>query len=695
MITKLKQCGIIITIASVVVIGSTHKQDALVKSTMLKAINNMFQHAYDSYMEHGFPHDEVLPLTCSGQDTWGPFALTLVDSLDTLYLMGNYTEFEQSAHRIINVLNFDLDKNVSVFETTIRVLGGLISSHYCAISLRDHSSGHFMVWYDRQFIDLAEELGNRLLLAFDTATGIPYGTVNLRYGVPPKETTVSSLAGAGTHLLEFLHLSALTGDSSFATASRTAMRSLYILRSSRGLWGNHIDVRTGIWTHRDSGIGPNQDSFYEYLLKGYIMTGDVEFLEMFDTAYDAINAYMKKGDWYVDVNMRTGQPSLLWFTALSAFWPGLQVLYGHVAAAERTLLNFFSIWRSFGFVPEVFDLRTGRVHPTQAMYPLRPEMAESLWYISSATRDDHWQSLGLNILGAINTSAAASCGYTTIANVSDHRQSNRMESFFLSETLKYLFLLVNGTSPPMKQEPFHRGFVFNTEAHPLPLLSIDSHQPLPWQSNVMDLAITFFVHVVACLSSKNMAVRQKVALWPSLVLPIPEQVDTPLFERSKSLFGEGKVEFTKQTNYFQKHPPSWYIRRSILWDTCISFKTQPWLYDFCFGKTVIRYRIENNSRTQRTVLGVRNLREITRNGSSLSHLERLVGRPLAEFPSPRETVTDNLNSGDPCNENGKQHSVQVTYSCVDNTKIEHATVSIEILSDCKHQVRISTPLMCT
>lgn len=72
------------------------------------------------------------------------------------------------------------------------------------------------------------------------------------------------------------------------------MRSLYILRSSRGLWGNHIDVRTGIWTHRDSGIGPNQDSFYEYLLKGYIMTGDVEFLEMFDTAYDAINAYMKK-----------------------------------------------------------------------------------------------------------------------------------------------------------------------------------------------------------------------------------------------------------------------------------------------------------------------------------------------------------------------------------------------------------------
>lgn len=55
--------------------------------------------------------------------------------------MGNYTEFEQSAHRIINVLNFDLDKNVSVFETTIRVLGGLISSHYCAISLRDHSSG--------------------------------------------------------------------------------------------------------------------------------------------------------------------------------------------------------------------------------------------------------------------------------------------------------------------------------------------------------------------------------------------------------------------------------------------------------------------------------------------------------------------------------------------------------------------------
>lgn len=75
----------------------------------------------------------------------------------------------------------------------------------------------------------------------------------------------------------------------------------------------------------DSGIGSNQDSFYEYLLKGYMLFNDPDLLAIFEDMYAGVRTHMKKGHWYVDVHMSQGSMTLPWFTALSAFWPGLQV----------------------------------------------------------------------------------------------------------------------------------------------------------------------------------------------------------------------------------------------------------------------------------------------------------------------------------------------------------------------------------
>lgn len=100
---------------------------------------------------------------------------------------------------------------------------------------------------------------------------------------------------------------------------------MFVNRSALGLVGNHIDVWSGTWKYLDSGIGPNQDSFYEYLLKAYVLFGDFEYLYMFEDFYRTIAAYMKKQDWYVDVHMANGHVSLPWFTSLGAFWPGVQV----------------------------------------------------------------------------------------------------------------------------------------------------------------------------------------------------------------------------------------------------------------------------------------------------------------------------------------------------------------------------------
>ena len=95
-------------------------------------VRGMFQHAYNSYLEHAFPYDELRPLSCDGVDTWGSYSLTLIDALDTLAVMGNYTEFQRVYAIIEQRKNFDANINVSVFETNIRIVGGLLAAHLVA-----------------------------------------------------------------------------------------------------------------------------------------------------------------------------------------------------------------------------------------------------------------------------------------------------------------------------------------------------------------------------------------------------------------------------------------------------------------------------------------------------------------------------------------------------------------------------------
>lgn len=89
----------------------------------------MFQHAYDSYLRFAYPYDELRPLSCDGVDTWGSYSLTLIDALDTLAIMGNSTEFRRVVDIVVKRQIFDTDVNVSVFETNIRIIGGLLSAH--------------------------------------------------------------------------------------------------------------------------------------------------------------------------------------------------------------------------------------------------------------------------------------------------------------------------------------------------------------------------------------------------------------------------------------------------------------------------------------------------------------------------------------------------------------------------------------
>ncbi|KAF8093108.1 hypothetical protein N665_0390s0016 [Sinapis alba] len=430
-------------------------------------VREMFYHAFDGYMNNAFPLDELKPLSCQGEDTLGGYALTLIDSLDTLALLGDRERFTSSVQWIGKNLQFNINKTVSVFETTIRVLGGLLSAHLIA---SDYATGMRIPSYDNELLVLAEDLTRRMLPAFDTPTGIPYGSVNLMYGVDEHESKITSTAGGGTLTLEFGVLSRLTNDPVFEQVAKNAVRGLWARRSSLDLVGAHINVFTGEWTQKDAGIGTSIDSFYEYLLKAYILFGDEEYLYIFQEAYGSAMHYLHKDPWYVEVNMDSG--AIVWpvFNSLQAFWPGLQVLAGDVDPAIRTHTAFFSVWKRYGFTPEGFNLATLSVQYGQKSYPLRPELIESTYWLYKATRDPRYLDAGRDFVASLQYGAKCPCGYCHITDVELHKQEDHMESFFLAETVKYLWLLFDlavDSDNLVDNGPYK--YIFSTEGHLLPL----------------------------------------------------------------------------------------------------------------------------------------------------------------------------------------------------------------------------------
>ncbi|XP_026437314.1 alpha-mannosidase I MNS4-like [Papaver somniferum] len=429
-------------------------------------LRGMFYHAFNGYMDHAFPLDELRPLTCKGEDSLGGYALTLIDSLDTLALLGDRERFSASVEWIGKNLRFDINKTVSLFETTIRILGGLLSAHLIA---SDYATGMRVPSYNDELLHLSEDLAQRLLPAFDTPTGIPFGSVNLLHGVDDDESKITSTAGGGTLTLEFGVLSRLTNNPVYEQVTKNAVRGLWSRRSKLDLVGAHINVFTGEWTQKDAGIGTSIDSFYEYLLKAYILFGDEEYLFMFQEAYRAAMHYLYNDPWYVEVNMNSAQ--LVWplFNSLQAFWPGLQVLAGDIDPAIRTHAAFFSVWKKYGFTPEGFNLATFTVQYGQKSYPLRPELIESTYWLYKATRDPRYLDAGRDMVASLQYGAKCACGYCHISDVESHVQEDHMESFFLAETVKYLWLLFDLAAGPdnlVENGPYK--YIFSTEGHLFP-----------------------------------------------------------------------------------------------------------------------------------------------------------------------------------------------------------------------------------
>uniref|UniRef100_A0A672LQL5 alpha-1,2-Mannosidase n=1 Tax=Sinocyclocheilus grahami TaxID=75366 RepID=A0A672LQL5_SINGR len=433
----------------------------------------------DVVTDHAYPADELMPLTCRGRvrglepsrgdvdDALGKFSLTLIDTLDTLALLNKTAEFEEAVRRVVTDVRLDNDIVVSVFETNIRVLGGLLGGHSMAVMLKE--SGR-MVWYQDELLHMAKDLGLRLLPAFNTSSGLPYPRVNLRFGVRGPETrtgteTDTCTACAGTIILEFAALSRFTGDPTFEAHARRALDFLWEKRQrNSNLVGTTINIHSGEWVRRDSGVGAGIDSYYEYLMKAYILLGDEQFLQRFNTHYASIMKYISQPPLLLDVHIHKPLlPARTWMDSLLAFFPGLQVLKGDIRPAIETHEMLYQVTKKHNFLPEAFTTDF-RVH--WAQHPLRPEFAESTYFLYKATRDPYYLEVGRTILENLNRFARVPCGFAAMKDVRTGSHEDRMDSFFLAEMFKYLFLLF----AEEEDLPFNvEDYIFTTEAHLLPL----------------------------------------------------------------------------------------------------------------------------------------------------------------------------------------------------------------------------------
>jgi mannosidase alpha-like ER degradation enhancer 2 len=416
---------------------------------MAVTVREAFVHAWSAYEQHAWGHDEVRPLTKAPWD-WHDVSLlmTPVDAFDTMLLMGLDDSADRAKRLILERLSFDHDISVQVFEVTIRLLGGLLAA--------------YQMDGDARFLDLARDLGDRLLPAFGSATGMPYRFVNLRTGA--LRDPLSNPAEIGTLMLEFGTLSWLTGDARYYDAAKRATVALFERRSAIGLVGTTIDVETGEWRDRTSHMTGRIDSYYEYLLKSWRLFDDPDFGRMWRESIAAANRHLvdqqPSGVWYGHVDMDTGARVATRFGALDAFLPAVLALGGDLARADRLMASVYGMWTTFGIEPEQLDYVT--MEPVSPGYVLRPEAIESAYYLYRLTGDVRYREMGRTMVDSVLHYTRAEGGYASLGSVVTRQQTDRMESFFLAETLKYAYLLF---APPETLDL--QAVVFNTEAHPL------------------------------------------------------------------------------------------------------------------------------------------------------------------------------------------------------------------------------------
>ncbi|XP_013105225.1 mannosyl-oligosaccharide alpha-1,2-mannosidase IA isoform X1 [Stomoxys calcitrans] len=444
-------------------------------------VKKMMQHAWQNYKLYAWGKNELRPLSQRAHigSIFGSQELgaTIIDGLDTLYIMGLENEYKEGRDWIERKFSLDnVTADLSVFETNIRFIGGLLTM--------------YAFTGDNLYKERAQHVADKLLPAFQTPTGIPYGLVNPKTGLSKNYGWASGassiLSEFGTLHLEFSYLSDITGNPLYKERVQTIRQILKEIEKPKGLYPNFLNPKTGKWGQLHMSLGALGDSFYEYLLKAWLQSGqtDEEARQMFDEAMVAIIDHMVRtslnGLTYVsDLKFDRLEHKM---DHLACFAGGLFALGANTRQNEHTE-KFMSIGKGItntcheSYIrstthlgPEAFRFSEAAearaLKSNEKYYILRPETVESYLVLWRLTHDQKYRDWGWDAVQALEQHCRTPHGYSGIKNVYQDapQKDDVQQSFFLAETLKYLYLLFSDDSLIPLDE-----WVFNTEAHPLPI----------------------------------------------------------------------------------------------------------------------------------------------------------------------------------------------------------------------------------
>lgn len=497
-----------------------------------QAVKDAFLLSWNAYEEHGWGYDEYHPVSKSGRYMAQPNGMgwIIVDALDTLMIMNLTKELNHAREWISTNLDYEKNQDVNTFETTIRMLGGLLSAHY----LQDTLPGLKPEKANEEdlFLEKATDLADRILGAFESPSGVPWASVILKDGkgqASHADGGASSTAEATTLQLELKYLAYLTGEAHYWEKAEKVMQVVDNNGAKDGLLPIFIYANTGTFRGSEIRWGSRGDSYYEYLIKQYLQTSKQEpvYLDMWKESLNGAKkhllTYTKHSHFTVLAERPDGIEGRLHpkMDHLVCFLPGTIALAatGGATLAQakkqpdwgkqqeedmqlarelaKTCMGMYKVTAT-GLAPEIAhfelddppkmyrteirastsDLDTqvpdGEgwksdfvIKPADAHNLQRPETVESLLYMWRITGDDVYREWGWDMFQSfVNyTMVEGGGGFTSIGDVRTipPPQRDNMESFWLAETLKYMYLLFGPDDVlPLDQ------IVLNTEAHPFP-----------------------------------------------------------------------------------------------------------------------------------------------------------------------------------------------------------------------------------
>lgn len=488
-------------------------------------VKDAFRRCWSSYKERAWMYDELAPLTGGGRNTFGGWAATLVDALDTLWIMDLKADFHEAV-TATEAIDFGIstDGTINIFETTIRYLGGFLGAY--------DLSG------DARLLDRAMDVGDMLIVAFDTPNHFPITRWDWKAasGGHVQETPSSQLVSElGSLTLEFTRLSQLTGDQRFYDAIQR-ITALFDQQQARtklpGLWPVVVNPKDQDLSS-DTGFtfGGMSDSLYEYFPKEYALLGGQEpvYQKLYEQSMSAATEALffrpmtpDEDDVLLSGDARANDEGTSYTSEprgqhLGCFAGGMLGLGGrlfqneeHVKIARKLTDGCIWAYRAMnrGIMPEIAhfvacesktncpwdeakwlagvlerldsDDKTADVHEViesknlpkgytnidDRRYILRPEAIESVFILYRITGDEKYREAAWEMFTSINDLtkteyANAAIPDITVPTSKVLAKDDRMESFFLAETLKYFYLIFSEPDLVSLDD-----YVLNTEAHP-------------------------------------------------------------------------------------------------------------------------------------------------------------------------------------------------------------------------------------